>query len=263
MEDKVGFTSVYGPVRSWRYGRSLGIDPIGTISTCSFHCVYCQLGAIERLQLHREVFLPTERILEDLEHFMTGKVDCITLSGSGEPTLALNLGDILRKVKLLTQKPIVVLTNGTLLGDRQVRQELGLADRVAVKLDAVTEENLQRIDRPIAPLTLGEILPGIEAFRREYGGELAIQTMILSPWDEKTRKQYIETLTRLQPAEIQLNTPSRPKPVDRQLDGRGNHAPEETRPYAVRQIKCVSKEVLQSLGAEIERLTSFRVRCAP
>lgn len=85
------FTSVYGPVSSWRYGRSLGVDPIGQVSICSFNCVYCQLGEIEKKTSDRAIYIPTEQIIQDLKTFAPWDVDVITLSGSGEPTLALNL----------------------------------------------------------------------------------------------------------------------------------------------------------------------------
>jgi wyosine [tRNA(Phe)-imidazoG37] synthetase (radical SAM superfamily) len=263
MTDRVQFTPVYGPVRSWRYGRSLGIDPIGSTSTCSFNCVYCQLGAIERLQRDRQVFIPTAQIVNDLNRYDLGEVDCLTLSGSGEPTLALNLGEILQNIKKITQKPLIVLTNGTLLHDPNVRRELCLANQVAVKLDALDSERLKRINRPVTGLDLTEILRGIEEFRQQYAGEMAIQTMILTDWDENTCQEYIQFLERLQPLEIQLNTPSRPKPVGRQLDGRGNHSREEVRPYEVQKLKCVSQAILRQLAAKIEGLTAIPVRYAP
>jgi wyosine [tRNA(Phe)-imidazoG37] synthetase (radical SAM superfamily) len=76
------FISVYGPVQSWRFGRSLGIDPIGPISTCSFNCVYCQLGEIEVCTAERQIFIPTEQIIQDLQAFAPWEVDVVTLSGS-------------------------------------------------------------------------------------------------------------------------------------------------------------------------------------
>ena len=104
------FTSVYGPVSSWRFGRSLGIDPIGPSSTCSFNCVYCQLGEIQNHTALRQVLISTEQILEDLEKFAPWDVDVVTLSGSGEPTLALNLREILAAVKETTGRTTVVFT---------------------------------------------------------------------------------------------------------------------------------------------------------
>ena len=257
------FSSVYGPVLSWRYGRSLGIDPIGAVSTCSFNCVYCQLGEIERITSDRALFVPTEQILEDLQGFAPWDVDAITLSGSGEPTLALNLGEILKQVKELTGKPTLVLTNGTLLADPQVRSELALADKVSVKLDAVSPDRLRRINRPAPGLTLEQICAGIQQFRAGYPGELGIQTMILAPWDQTTEIEYLRLVKAIAPAEIQLNTPSRPKPLKRQLEGRGNHVPAGSLPYPVQVFKCVSYEVLQELADKINKATGILVRSVP
>jgi len=111
----VNFSSVYGPVKSWRYGRSLGIDPIGAISTCSFTCAYCQLGDIQYRTRQRHEFITTETIAADLQQSDFASADVVTISGSGEPTLALNLGNIAIAVKNLIAKPLIVLTNGTLL----------------------------------------------------------------------------------------------------------------------------------------------------
>lgn len=256
------FISVYGPVKSWRYGRSLGIDPIGEVSTCSFNCVYCQLGEIERQKSDRALRVPTEQILDELKHFAPWEVDIITLSGSGEPTLALNLGTILQEIKSLTEKPTLVLTNGMLLKNYSVRQELAYSDKVSVKLDAIFTDTLQRINRPIAGFTISELVAGIKEFRREYSGELAIQTMVLAPWDDITQERYIRLIKQINPEEIQLNTPKRPKPFKRQLDARGNYSPSEQRPYPVQMLKCVSDTVLHQLATRIDQETKIPVRCA-
>ncbi|MFM7580723.1 MAG: radical SAM protein, partial [Microcystaceae cyanobacterium] len=156
------FSAVYGPVLSWRYGRSLGIDPIGPVSTCSFNCVYCQLGEIETISQERRIFIPTQTILEELAALAPWEVDIITLSGSGEPTLALNLEDILQGIKTLTHKPILVLTNATQLGDPSVRKALSLADKVSVKLDGISEDLLRRVNRPTDGIHLNEVIAGIQ-----------------------------------------------------------------------------------------------------
>lgn len=256
------FSSVYGPVKSWRYGRSLGIDPIGPVSTCSFNCVYCQLGEIEVKTSDRAIFIPTQQILQDLQPFAPWDVDSITLSGSGEPTQALNLGEIIQSVKECTNCAIAVLTNATLLNDPQVRSELALADKVSVKLDAVSRDRLQGVNRPVAGIDLQSIQTGLQQFRQEYNGEFGIQTMILSPWDATTTTEYIRLMQLLKPAEIQLNTPTRPKPLTRQLDGRGNHTPED-RPYPVQMLKCLSHNELEAIANQIQEATDIPVRFAP
>ena len=255
------FSSVYGPVPSWRFGRSLGIDPIGSISTCSFNCAYCQLGEIQRHTAQRQVFVPTEQIVQDLQAFKPWDVDAITLSGSGEPTLALNLGDILVAVKEITGRPTVVLTNSTMLGNSEVRQALTDVDVVAAKLDALSSEQLQRVNRPVAGINWSTIWTGLEQFRLQYESHLAIQTMILSPWFEAEQESYIRLMQQLKPDEIQLNTPTRPKPFTHQLDTRGARG--LSRPYPVRVLKQVSRDLLNSFAARIQEATNITVRCVP
>lgn len=257
------FSSVYGPVTSWRYGRSLGIDPIGEVSTCSFNCVYCQLGEIEHKTCDRAIYIPTEIILKDLQNFAPWDVDVITFSGSGEPTLALNLGEILTSIQQLTGHPTLVLTNGTLLKNAEVRQALALADKVSIKLDATSPDQLRRINRSVAGIDLADICQGIQEFRAEFNGELAIQTMVLAPWDEGIQAKYIHLMQAIAPDEIQLNTPKRPKPLTRQLAGRGNHTTDETSPYPVQVFKCVSASLIQELATQIHNTTGIFVRFAP
>ena len=257
------FSTVYGPVLSWRYGRSLGIDPIGPVSTCSFNCVYCQLGEIETISRERQVFIPTQTILQELADLAPWEVDIITLSGSGEPTLALNLEDILQGIKTLTHKPILVLTNATQLGDPQVRQALSLADKVSVKLDGISEDLLRRVNRPTDGIHLNEVIAGIQQFSQEFPGEFSLQTMLLSPWSAQNQRDYVALVNQLKPREIQLNTPTRPKPIKRELSGRGNHFGEKLPVEQLRQLKCVSLQILETLAQELQQQTGIPVRYAP
>ncbi|MCU0550887.1 MAG: radical SAM protein [Leptolyngbya sp. Prado105] len=252
------FASVYGPVKSWRFGRSLGIDPIGAISTCSFNCVYCQLGEMQQQNADRQVFVSTKRIRQDLLCFQPWNIDVVTLSGSGEPTLARNLGEIIAMAKILTEKPVGVLTNGSLLENPLVCAELAIADFVAIKIDAVSEQQFQSINRPIKRLTLDRIWSGLTQFRHRYRGKLAIQTMLLAPWHEQDQINYITHLQALCPQEVQLNTPTRPKPLEHQLDARGNH--ELLQPYPVRSLKAVSEEVLEQFRDRIQAVLDVPVR---
>lgn len=257
------FNPVYGPVSSWRYGNSLGIDPIGEISTCSFNCVYCQLGEIEVQTQHRQIYVPTEQILQALAEFAPWNVDVITLSGSGEPTLATNLGEIIIKIKTLTHRPTLVLTNGTTLGDPQVREQLALADRVSVKLDGISTAQLQRVNHPIKEINLSQLLTNIQEFRRIFPGELGLQTMMLSRWSSSERQEYQRWVKAIAPTEIQLNTPTRPKPLKHELAGRENHASPENLPYQVRKLKSVHPSILKDFAEEIQAQTGIPVRYPP
>lgn len=254
------FQSVYGPVQSWRFGRSLGIDPIGTISRCSFDCVYCQLGEIEDKRSDRQCFVPTEDIRRDLQAYAPwDEVDYVTISGSGEPTLALNLGEILTAAKEITQKPTAVLTNGSLLHDPQVRKELAIADAVAVKLDAIRPEMWERVNRPAERLQWATQWSSLLAFRQEYAGRLLIQTMLLAPWSEADQVYYIERMQQLRPDEIQLNTPTRPKGMGHHLDARANHPMSET-PYPARSLKPLTRETLEDFRNHLSNATHIPVR---
>lgn len=257
------FSAVYGLVSSWRYGRSLGIDPIGQVSICSFNCVYCQLGEIEQKICDRAIYVPTKKIIEDLQQFAPWDVDIITLSGSGEPTLALNLEEILTLIKQCTGRPVLVLTNGTLLGDPEVRKALTIADKVSIKLDAAYPDQLRRINRPVAGINLADIWQGIQKFRMEFQGELGLQTMVLNHWNEETQANYIHMVQSISPDEIQLNTPKRPKPLTRQLEGRGNHTTAQEFLYPVQVFNCVSADVIQELATKLHEATGIFVRFAP
>ncbi len=263
LSTRNSFPAVYGPVTSWRYGRSLGIDPIGAVSTCSFRCVYCQLGEIEQVTDQRQVFIPTEQITRQLSDFAPWAVDAVTLSGSGEPTLAANLGEILSVCRELTQRPTVVLTNGTLLGDRAVRQDLQAAAKVAVKVDAIAPAAVQRLNRPLATYDPEAFWAQLAAFRADYVGELAIQTMLLAPWSDGEIASYAERLRAIAPDEVQLNAPKRPQPRQRQLDGRENHSAASARAYATRQFRCIAPERLQAIAAAIAAQSGVPVRSVP
>ena len=246
------YCSVYGPVQSWRFGRSLGIDPIGSVSTCSFNCVYCELGKIQELTTNRQVFVPTNQIIDDLRDIVPLEhIDVVTLICSCEPTLSLNLEKIIAIVKNITKLPTVVLTNGTLLHDFAVRSALKLADTVAAKLDAISSNQLQQINRPQGTINLPGIVAGIEQFRQEYPGHLAIQTMVLSPWTPDMVRDYIEIIQRLKPDEIQLNIPSRPRVLVRILEARGNKLVQSS-PALYKNFNCVSTDILAAIATQIQ-----------
>src|SRR5947209_19916192 len=89
-------STVYGPVNSWRVGRSLGVDLLAVNSVCSFRCVYCQLGRINVHTDERRVYVPTLKVLADLRASAWLEADVVTLSGSGEPTPAAHMGWVVR-----------------------------------------------------------------------------------------------------------------------------------------------------------------------
>ena len=249
-------STIYGPVKSWRYGWSLGVDLIRDISTCSFNCIYCQLGDIVDKSNTRRLFVSTEEVLKDLEASNWQQADIITLSGSGEPTLALNLKEVLHEIKRLTQKQTLVLTNGTLLTNPDVIDALQEADTVAVKLDAATDAKLQQMNRPIAGITLESIITGFKTFKATYKGKLSIQSMFM-PTNLNEVDALIALVKDLAPDELQLNTPKRPYPTGWHVDSRGNHS--DNAPYEFRTLRTISIEEAKAIEARFRQETGVPV----
>ena len=258
---------VYGPVRSWRVGRSLGIDLLCVNSICSFRCIYCQLGRINVHTSVRKIYVPTARVLADLKRSAWAAADIITLSGSGEPTLAANLGEVIRAVKDLTGKPVLVLTNSAQLTDAQVRAELCAADKIFCKLDAASDAVFRRMNRPLAGVTLKTIVAGIKQLRAQYAGYLGIQLM-LTPVNARQANEFARILTALRPDEVQLNAPTRPVPRAWSPAARGNHSIEDVRGVSLKQlghatVAQFAKSLRELTGLKIiMRSSPRRSRCA-
>lgn len=250
--------AVYGPVRSWRFGQSLGVDLIGAVSTCSYNCLYCQLGSITQITCDRAQFVPTSQVQLELAQRTWEATDVVTFSGSGEPTLATNLGEAITVVRDITHLPVVVLTNGTLLGDRTVQQDLAAADMVAIKLDAVSSDRWRKVNRPAPSLHLEAILEGMMMFRERYPGQVAVQTMVMEPWSTAEEQRYKTVIKALQPQEVQLNTPLRPRPLTHQLEARGNHEAQVDSHW--RQPRHVTPETLIAMGDRLQQDLDVPVR---
>lgn len=205
---------VYGPVSSWRLGRSLGIDPVcaeGKI--CSFDCVYCSLGPTTGKTATRRVFVPTEQIAQALEKTVRKvKADAVTFSGTGEPTLAKNLGEAIEVAGAISGLPIAVLTNSSLMYRKDVREDLAKADIVKGKLDAPNEELFEKINRPHEGISFQAIVGGMKRFREEFKGKFALEVMFTSK-NRAFSKEIAAVAKAIKPDEIQINTPLRPSPV--------------------------------------------------
>lgn len=250
-------STVYGPVRSWRVGASLGIDLLCVNSICSFDCSYCQLGSIQVRIRDRRLFVPTSRVMADLAASPWREASIVTFSGSGEPTLALNLGEAIGGVKEFTGLPVLVLSNGTLLHLPEVRRELAGADRVYVKLDAASDAVFQRVNRPVPGVTLASVVDGLREFRRQYTGCLGIQTMLVHSAKDSV-ESFADILESVRPDEIQVNSPTRPYPQVWHLDSRGSHGKVG---YPARALKSVPVEELERFAAGLrERCPWLTVR---
>ena len=206
---------VYGPVPSRRLGQSLGIDTI-PLKTCNWNCVYCQLGRTVPLINERREYYPSEEILAEVEAALAshqpGEIDWVTFVGSGEPTLHSNIGWLIQEVNFLTELPVAVITNGSLLYMPDVRRDLAGTDVVMPSLDAGTADLYRQINRPHPEVTFERLVDGLTAFRQEYNGKLWIEVMLVRGLNdtEQTLRDIAATLRQIQPDQVHINLPTRP-----------------------------------------------------
>ncbi|OQA56331.1 MAG: molybdenum cofactor biosynthesis protein A [Candidatus Omnitrophica bacterium ADurb.Bin277] len=211
---RADFKYIYGPVFSWRYGRSLGVDPVSaSIKTCSFDCVYCQAGKTKILSDQRSLFVPIRELTEEIGKIPPVTLDQITFAGNGEPTLAVNLGEMIREMRKIRPEKIAVITNASLIDREDVRAELALADLVVAKLDAVTNTTFQNVNRAPSSVNLEKILEGIGSFRKVFAGKLAIQVMFVA-LNKGEAARIAERINVVAPDEIEVNTPLRASPAE-------------------------------------------------
>jgi len=207
--------NVFGPVPSRRLGRSLGVDPV-PLKTCDFNCVYCQLGQTRHLERKRKAFFNvTDMVAEiasTLDHLGPDAIDWITFVGSGETTLFSRLGSLIRYVKSLTEVPVAVITNGSLLYLPEVRDDLVAADAVLPSLDAGTETLYRKINRPHRDLSFDRQVSGLIEFRKMFTGNLWVEVMLLGGVNDSPSvlSDISAVLERVEPDEIHISTPIRP-----------------------------------------------------
>ena len=200
---------------SRRLGRSLGVDLV-PFKTCTYDCIYCQLGRTTCKTLERKEWVPMDAVLDELKQKLACRPDYITLSGSGEPTLYSRLGEIIEHIQAMTAVPVAVLTNGSLLWQKAVREEVALADVVLPSLDAPDPERFEFINRPHPEITFDRLMEGLAAFRREFSGQYWLEVMLLGGYTSLPAqvRQLAEWARRIQPDKVQLNTAVRPPAED-------------------------------------------------
>lgn len=201
---------IYGPVPSWRLGKSLGIDLLSTEGkTCSFDCNYCQLGRTANPLAERREFVPIDEVATALEKIRGVAADYATFSGVGEPTLASNLEQAIQLARSILHLPVAILTNSSLMPREDVRQELAQADVVVAKVDAPIDELFRQINRPYVRYTLDDVIQGIKLFRKSYQGKMALQMMFIEA-NRDYASEMAMVAEELSADEVQINTPLRP-----------------------------------------------------
>jgi len=208
-------TLVFGPVPSRRLGRSLGIDLV-PFKTCSYDCIYCQLGRTTLKTTERREWVPLDAVLEQVKQKLASQPDYITLSGSGEPTLFSRIGELIARIKDMTDIPVAVLTNGSLLWQKALRDDLQQADLVIPSLDAGDERMFQYVNRPAPELSFDQLVEGLVTFRQEYDGQYWLEVFLLGGVTgiQAEVEAIGRVVQRIGPNRVQLNTVSRPPAED-------------------------------------------------
>lgn len=217
-KDAMDFQYVFGPVASRRLGLSLGVDLVRP-KTCTLDCVYCESGRTTCLTLERKDWVPVRDVLEELARILKDRprLDSITFSGSGEPTLHKGIGTLIREIKKRwPEYPVTVLTNGTLLWQEAVREDLSHADRVVANYDAADPLVFARLNRPAEGLSPDTMAEGLVRFRDGYTGSLWLEVFVIPGLNDTEDEiaAIAATATRIRPDRIQLNSLDRPGTED-------------------------------------------------
>jgi len=210
----MAYRYLFGPVPSRRLGRSLGIDLVPQ-KTCTFDCAYCECGRTTVLTLERREYVPTDRVIAEIDDCLAKApdIDYVTFAGSGEPTLHSGIGDIISFIKdRYPRYRVAVLTNGALFVDPDVRAALMRADLVVPSLDAVSEDIFRDINRPSPGITAGQVVAGLVAFSREFPGTIWLEVFIV-PGKNDTDEELLrlrDAVAVIAPDRVQVNTLDRP-----------------------------------------------------
>jgi len=245
---KGNYKYVYGPVPSRRLGRSLGVDLV-PFKTCTYDCIYCQLGRTTQKTVERREYLPTGAIIDELKEALAenGNADYITISGSGEPTLHVDIGTIIGEIKSLSDIPVAVITNSSLMHDDKVRTELLAADLVLPSLDAGSGSLFEYVNRPHKKIRFREMLDGLIEFRKQYKNKMWLEIFLLAGInifpDEMEKLAGLVSL--IAPEMLYLNTATRP-PCEEYAVGVNNEHLHELAEYFDCTVKIAGERVNHS-----------------
>ena len=204
---------IFGPVPSRRLGLSLGINII-PFKTCSYNCIYCEVGKTTNLTIKRESFYDVKEIENEFRKTIdkVGRIDFVTFSGSGEPTLNSDLGELIRFVKSFGKYKVAVLTNGSLLYQKDVRDDLALADVVIPSLDSAAEDSFKKVNMPHKDLRIDKIIEGLIEFSKNFKNEIWLEILFVKGVNDSAKDidALCDVLKLMKLNRIQIGTVDRP-----------------------------------------------------
>ncbi len=208
---------LFGPLISRRFGRSLGVD-LCPMKTCSYDCIFCQLGRTTEKTIKREEFFPLEIVCNEIDHWLTTdeNAEYITLAGSGEPTLYSRFGEVIDFIHSKADIPVLLLSNGSLFWQPKVREAAAKADVVKISMSVWNQCLFNTINRPASEITFENMLEGEIRFRKEFNGKLVLEVFLLGGINAiRTDAEKIAKVAKnIKPDKIHLNTVIRPGAED-------------------------------------------------
>lgn len=234
---------IFGPVNSRRFGLSLGIDLSPDQKSCNFDCLYCELSVAKRVD---HIINPpkVDEIIKELQKELTknSKIDVITITANGEPTLYSELDDLVRKInEIKNGKKLLILSNASTIMDREVQNSLMDIDIVKLSLDCASKECFKRVDRAVGDLEIDSIIEGMKEFRKHYKGEMVVEVLIVKGVNdnEDEMKRLNSVLQEIRPDRVDIGTVDRPPSY---------------------QVEAVSQKRLEELSRVFEQLPVHIVR---
>jgi wyosine [tRNA(Phe)-imidazoG37] synthetase (radical SAM superfamily) len=238
------YLHLYGPVPSRRLGRSLGIDLVPH-KICTYDCIYCQIGKTTEKTLARKEYVPVKEIMEEVERFLkegTASIDHLSITGSGEPTLHSKIHSVIEGIKTISSIPIAVLTNGSLLYEEEVRQDLLRADIVLPSLDAVSSKVFMKINRPRPGFSIKKVIEGLVEFRKVYKGQICLEILFCKGVNDGKEEllRMKKVIDRIRPDRIHINTVVRP-PSEKWAAPLNQEEMEEIRAFLGEKAEIISE----------------------
>ena len=206
---------VYGIVPSRRLGQSLGVSPI-PFKTCNYSCVYCQLGRTNHMTNERQTFFPPDEIIDEFYTFVVKEnvndFDVVSIVGEGEPLLYKPLRTIVNFIKKVCSKKVVLITNGSLFYDEEVRREVQEIDIIMPTLDAWDEDSFKTINRPHGKLSFDTVYNGLLKLKEEFPGQIWLEVMLVKGINDSVEslEKIREKIQSLEPDRVYVNVPVRP-----------------------------------------------------
>lgn len=205
---------IFGPITSRRFGQSLGIDLSPDKKQCNFDCLYCELKGAKSVQASHH-FPSVETIIEALKKALTTyqKIDVITLTANGEPTLYPDLKRLVKEINAIKgSHQLLILSNSSTIGEERVQESLLDVDIVKLSLDCATPSCFKKLDRPHKSISLEKIIEGMKRFKTLYKGQLVIEILVVEGInDTQAAFEALKTvLFEINPHRIDIGTIDRP-----------------------------------------------------